>query len=140
MVEPRIGPVVAIATYANLSNAVMNLRQEYAAWLPKTLVKSGLNQLPVVLGVAANELDTTTEMTRSQVGALFVAGGADEIMPKADVEQLYKLAAQRSKLIIVPDATHETVTYYMGALAPPVLTWLTNKVEPYNIVGMLPTR
>jgi pimeloyl-ACP methyl ester carboxylesterase len=140
MVEPRVGPVVAIAPYANLSNAVMNLRQEYAAWLPKTLVKSGLNQLPVVLGVAANELDTTTEMTRSQVGALFVAGGEDEIMPKADVEQLYKLAAQRSKLIIVPDATHETVTYYMGDLAPPVLTWLTNKVEPYNIVGMLPTR
>ena len=42
-VEPRVRTVVAVAPYAGLSNAVLNLRHEYAAWLPKTLIKAGLN-------------------------------------------------------------------------------------------------
>jgi len=57
-----------------------------------------------------------------------VAGTEDKITPLADVEQLRALAAPISELIVVPDATHETVTYYMADLAPPVLAWLPNKV------------
>jgi pimeloyl-ACP methyl ester carboxylesterase len=128
MVEPRVRSVVAIAPYAGLSNAVMNLRHEYAVWLPKTFVKAGLKQLPSVLDIPADELDTTTELARHPVSALFVAGTEDKITPLADVEQLRALAAPISELIVVPDATHETVTYYMADLAPPVLAWLPNKV------------
>jgi hypothetical protein len=29
-----------------------------------------------------------------------------------------------SKIIIVPDATHEALTYYFSDLVPPVLAWL----------------
>jgi pimeloyl-ACP methyl ester carboxylesterase len=125
--DPRVQTVVAIAPYAGLSNAVMNLRQEYASWLPKTLIKAGLTQLPVVLKTNAAELDTTTELTRHPVGACFVAGADDKIAPMADVKQLYMLDAPGSKLIVVPDATHETLTYYMDELVPPVLSWLSGK-------------
>jgi len=129
MVDPRVGPVVAIAPYASLSNAVMHLRQEYADWMPKTILRAGLNQLPQVLGTTACELDTTTALAKYPIGALFVAGGKDKIMPEADVEQLRNLAAPGSELIVVPDATHETVTYYLADLTPPVLAWLTNKTD-----------
>jgi pimeloyl-ACP methyl ester carboxylesterase len=130
-VEPRVRTVVAVAPYAGLSNAVLNLRHEYAAWLPKTLIKAGLKQLPAVLEIPAGELDTTTELARRPVTALFVAGAKDKITPVADVEQLHALAAPGSELIVLPDATHEAVTYFFADLVPRVLTWLAeNSGQP----------
>jgi pimeloyl-ACP methyl ester carboxylesterase len=124
-VEPRIRTVLAITPYAGLSNTVMNLRQEYASWLPRTLVKAGLKKLPSVLKTTAGELDTTTVMARHPVTALFVAGAEDKIAPVKDVEQLRALAAPGSELIVVPDATHESATYFFDDLVPPILTWLS---------------
>ena len=48
------------------------------------------------------------------------------ITPPADVEELRALAAPESKLILVPDATHENVTYHFAELVQPVLDWLNS--------------
>jgi len=124
-VEPRVHTVVAITPYAGLSNAVLNLRQEYAGWMPESLIKAGLKKLPLVLAIPAGELDTTTQLARHPVTALFVAGAEDTITPVRDVEQLQALAASGSELVVVPDATHEAVTYFFADLIPPVLIWLS---------------
>jgi pimeloyl-ACP methyl ester carboxylesterase len=123
-VDPRIRSVVAIAPYANLSNTVMNIRREYAGWVPKIMVKAGLKKLPSVLEIPADEFDTTTVLERKPVTALFIAGGGDKIAPVGVVESLYSLALPRSEFIIVPDATHEALTYFFSELAPPVRAWL----------------
>jgi pimeloyl-ACP methyl ester carboxylesterase len=123
-VDPRVHRIVAIAPYASLSNAVMNICYEYANWMPKAVLRSGLGQLPAVLQVSAGELDTTTVLKRRPVTALFVAGADDTIAPVKDVELLESLASPGSKVIIVPNATHEALTYYFNDLLPPVLTWL----------------
>jgi pimeloyl-ACP methyl ester carboxylesterase len=128
-VEPRVKMVVAITPYAGLSNTVLNLRHEYASWLPKTLIKSGLKKLPSVLGTSAGELDTTTELARHPVTALFVAGREDKITPATDVKKLYALALPGSELVVLTNATHETVTYFFSDLAPPILVWLSEKGE-----------
>jgi pimeloyl-ACP methyl ester carboxylesterase len=127
--------VVAIAPYAGLSNAVLNLCHEYAGWMPKMFVKAGLKKLPSVLEIPADELDTTTELARRPVTALFVAGAEDKITPVTDVEQLYTLAAPGSELMVVPDATHEAVTYFFAELAPPVLNWLSGAGGQGNAIG-----
>jgi pimeloyl-ACP methyl ester carboxylesterase len=129
-VEPRVRTVVAITPYAGLSNTVLNLCHEYADWMPKIFIKAGLKKLPSMLGVPAGELDTTTELAQHPVSALFVAGAEDKITPVTDVEQLRALAASGSELIIVPDATHEAVTYFFTNLVPPVLNWLSGMSEP----------
>jgi len=123
-VEPRLHSVVAIAPYASLSNTVMNIRREYADWVPKAMVESGLKKLPCVLQIPADEFDTTTVLKRKPVRALFVAGGEDRITSVKEVESLRSLALPGSKLIVVPDATHEALTYYFSQLAPAVLAWL----------------
>ncbi len=123
-VEPRVCSVVAITPYAGLSNTVMNLHNEYAGWLPKALIRAGLKQLPSTLGVPPSELDTTTVLERNHLTAFFVAAANDRITPAADVEQLRLSAAPSSKLILIPDATHETVAYSFAELIQPVLTWL----------------
>jgi pimeloyl-ACP methyl ester carboxylesterase len=128
-VEPRVRTVVAITPYAGLSNAVLNLCHEYAGWVPRMFLRAGLKKLPAVLEVPAQELDTTTELTRSPVTALLVAGAEDRITPVADVEQLQALAAPGSRLIVVPGATHEAVTYFFADLVPPVLAWLAGETD-----------
>jgi hypothetical protein len=68
------------------------------------------------------------------VTALFVAGAEDKIAPVKDVEQLRALAAPGSELIVVPDATHEAVTYFFAGLVPPVLACLSRNGGPGNSV------
>jgi len=133
-VEPRVRTVVAITPYASLSNVVLNLGREYARWMPQGLIRAGLRKLPAVLAVPANDLDTTTALARCPVEALFVAGAEDKIAPVADVEQLHALAATGSELIVVPDATHESVMYFFADLVPPVLTWLSGQSVQGNSI------
>lgn len=123
-VEPRLQTVVALAPYASLSNAVLNISRDYAGWIPAGIVRSGLRQLPGCLGVSAAELDTTTVLARHPVPALFVAGSEDTIAPAPDVAALCRLAAPGSQLLIVPHATHEALAYYFDDLTGPVLGWL----------------
>jgi pimeloyl-ACP methyl ester carboxylesterase len=122
--DSRVGNVVAIAPYGVLSNAVLNICHDYASLLPRALIRAGLKQLPVVLGVQAGDLDTTTVLARQPVSALFISGTEDNIIPPADVQKLFEEALPGSKLIVVPGATHETVTYHFNELVPPVLAWL----------------
>jgi pimeloyl-ACP methyl ester carboxylesterase len=122
--DSRIRSVVAIAPYGSLSNAVLNIRREYADWMPAMFIKSGLAKLPSVLQVQASELDTTTVLKRKPVVALFVAGTDDKIAPAQEVKQLCSLAANGSKFLVVPGATHESLTYCFSDLVPPILAWL----------------
>lgn len=127
--DPRIRTVVAITPYGSLSNAVMNLRNEYAGWLPKYFTRAGMRQLPEVLGTTAAELDTTTVLSRTPESALFITAEGDKIAPPEEVRELYRLAAPDSRLIEVPGSTHETVTYRFDELSSPVLDWLEKKGE-----------
>ncbi len=125
--DPRVGSVVAIAPYAVLSNAVLNICREYAAWFPSTFLKSGLKKLPAVLEVEPGQLDPATTLPRNPVAALFVAGAQDRVTPIRDVRKLYEAAAPESGWLVVPNATHEAVTYYLDELTTPVLAWLDGK-------------
>ena len=123
-VNSGIHTVVAIAPYASLSNAVLNIRREYAGLVPKFMVKEGLKKLPSVLKISPAEFDTTTVLRRKPVKALFIAGGEDKISPPHEVEKVRALASPGSEFIVVPDATHEALTYYFKELVPAVLPWL----------------
>ncbi len=126
-VDPRVHTVVAIAPYASLSNAVMNICGDYANWMPRFVLRSGLRDLPSLLQVSPEELDTTTVLKRHPVTALFVAGADDNIAPAGDVERLCSLASPGSQFIVVPNATHEALTYYFNDLLSPVVAWLADE-------------
>jgi pimeloyl-ACP methyl ester carboxylesterase len=126
-VDPRIQAVVAIAPYGNLSNAVLNIRREYASWVPEFVIKAGLAKLPEVLDVPPDELDTTTILKRHPVSALFIAGGQDTITPAAEVSRLKSLASPASKFLQVPDGTHEALPYFFDELEAPVKDWLSTR-------------
>jgi len=122
--DPRVSSAVAIAPYAVLSNAVMNICHEYARWLPPTYLRAGLKKLPSVLEVQSGQLDTTLVLAERPVRALFIAGQRDKVTPVGDVRKLYEAAASQSGWFVVSNATHESVTYYFEDLTAPILCWL----------------
>jgi pimeloyl-ACP methyl ester carboxylesterase len=124
--EPRLHTVVAINPYASLSNAIVNIRYDYAPWLPAVFVRAGIKKLPVLFGVSAADLDTSTAIARHPFPALFIAGAEDKVTPVAEVRKLRSLAAPGSEFIVVPRATHESLTYFFHDLAPPIGAWLAN--------------
>ena len=124
-IDPRLGSVVAIAPYAVLSNAVLNICHDYAPCLPRAFLRAGLKRLPTVLGVQGDDLNTTTVLARQSVSALFIAGTEDTVTPLNEMRSLFDKALPGSELIVVPAATHETVPYHFSELIPPVLAWLS---------------
>ncbi len=137
-VDPRVASVVAIAPYAQLSNAVMNIRREYASWMPPFLIRAGLRKLPSLLGVPPGALDITTVLKGASETALFAVGDDDRITPKADVASLRALAAPGSEFVVVPKATHESVTFFFNDLFPPVSAWLDKSAPATELGGNLP--
>lgn len=127
--DPRVASVVAIAPFATLSNVVVNISREYANWVPTAFSRAGVRALPQLLKVPPAELDPLTELARRPVAALFVAGAEDKISPVSEVRSLHALAAPASEIFVVPQASHESVTYFFNGLVPPVLAWL-NKATP----------
>jgi pimeloyl-ACP methyl ester carboxylesterase len=124
--EPRVGPIVAIAPYAVLSNAVINICREYAPYLPLAFPRSGLKKVPSVLGVEPDELDPVAVLRRQPVKGLLIAANDDQITSWADMKRLEQALAPGSRLIVIPRATHETVAYRFPELAPLVQDWLDN--------------
>jgi len=138
-IEPRVGNVVAIAPYASLSNAVLNICREYAPCLPRCWLRAGLKQLPHVLETEPAALDTTTVLGRTPVAALFVAGAEDQVTPVEDVRELHRQAAPASQLIIVPAATHEALPYFFEDLAGVVEDWLARPAAHASRTQGVPT-
>jgi len=123
-IDPRVDAVVAIAPYAVLSNAVLNICHDYAHWMPTAFPKAGLKRLPELLGVQPEELDPVSVMATNPVTALFIAGEKDSIASPTDVRKVFTVAGPGSEFIIVPKGTHETAPYFFETLADPVTAWL----------------
>lgn len=134
-VESRLETVVAIAPYASLSNATLNLGREYARQVPQCFLKAGLRRLPALLDVEPSDLDTTTVMADSRVNALVIAGTRDKIMPVEEVRRVFEAAAPDSAFVVVPLATHEAVPYYFDELVPRVREWLVGETNASHTAG-----
>lgn len=126
-VDARVGPVVAIAPYAVLSNAVMNICREYSPAMPACFPRAGLKKVPALLGVAPEELDPITVLNRHPVKCLLVTAGTDKVTSAEDMRRLSNALAPGSQVVVVAYASHETVTYAFSDLTPMVRNWLSTE-------------
>jgi alpha-beta hydrolase superfamily lysophospholipase len=125
MTDPRVQKVVAMAPYADLSRAIMSITDQYARWLPNSFLRAGLRKLPEFLHVKPDELNPSSWMEQNQHRTLFVAGGADKIVTSDEVQRLYHLAGEGNELLVIPNAAHEPLPFYLDKLSEPVLRWLS---------------
>jgi pimeloyl-ACP methyl ester carboxylesterase len=125
--DPRLSNIVSMSPYPHLSNAVVNICLDYAKWLSPNFLNAGIEKVPRLLQVAPDALDTVTLVRKTPVKALFVAGGKDDIVPIPDVKEVRDAADSGSQLIIVPNASHESLPYFFDELANPVVNWLADE-------------
>ncbi len=131
--DPRVGRVVAISPYADLSSAVLRMRQQYASWFPKSFIEAGLRKLPELLGVNPSDLNPSRWIQKKPETSLFIAGGADKIAPVEDIDRLYKLSGPGNQLLIIPNAAHEPLPFYLDVLEAPIIQWLDQERVPQNL-------
>jgi pimeloyl-ACP methyl ester carboxylesterase len=128
--DPRVRSTVAMAPYAELAPAALNLRREYARFFPARWVKAGFDRMPKLLEVTPAELDTIRVLQGHPVEALFIAGGRDAIAPPDEVRRLRELATPTSRFLLVEDSVHEVLPYQFEELTGPVLEWLDRVEAP----------
>jgi alpha-beta hydrolase superfamily lysophospholipase len=124
MADPRVDRVVSMSPYADLPTAIENIRREYARWIPKFFIAAGARHLPELLQTEPCELNPSCWVNESLSDVLFVAGGADAIATLDQVQRLYRLAGAEKELMIIKNAAHETLPFYLDDLAEPVTRWL----------------
>jgi pimeloyl-ACP methyl ester carboxylesterase len=127
--DPRVTAAVAIAPYARLETAGLNLRQEYSPWFPEGLSQAGLAALPAYLGLGPGDLDPATWVQRKPAKALFIVGMEDNITTPLDSSRLKALAAPGSRVLFVPGANHETVPYFFNPVLDATTAWLTAETD-----------
>lgn len=131
-VEPRVRRVVALASYADLTAAGLNIRQEYSPWFPESLSRAAFAGLPALLGVGPPDLDPVTVLQRSPAPALFIVGMEDRITPPLHSSRLRTLAGPGSEVRYIPGANHETVPYFFDPVLTATADWLAEKPSPAN--------
>lgn len=127
--DPRVRAAVAVTPYAELAPAMVAIRDQYAWWIPRAWARAGARELPGVLGVTSDELDTSAILGARPVMALFVAAEQDPIAPAADVTRLVTLAAPGSAEALVPGSGHEPAPYFFEELRGPVTGWFDRELR-----------
>jgi len=122
--DPRIAAVVALAPYAELESAILGVRDDYAAGLPRGWVRAAARRLPALLDVPPEGLDTSSVMDGLTTPVLLIAAGHDGIAPPPAVGRLARLCAGPVKYLVLPSAYHESLPYHFQELEAFVLTWL----------------
>jgi len=122
--DPRIAAVVALAPFAELEPAILGIRDDYAAWLPRVWVRGAARRLPALLGVSPGSLDTSFVADGLATPALLVAAGHDGVAPPPAVGRLARVCAGPVKYLVLPSAHHESLPYHFPELKGVVLAWL----------------
>jgi pimeloyl-ACP methyl ester carboxylesterase len=122
--DPRVERVVSMSPYADLPTAIENIRQQYARWIPKFFIAAGTRHLPELLQTEAAELNPSCWVNESLSDVLFVAGGADTIATLDQVQRLHRLSGSGNEVMVIKNAAHETLPFYLDDLAEPVTHWL----------------
>lgn len=121
--EPRLHTAVAITPYADLVDAIVNVRDSYASWVPRFLIRYAAREVPHVLGVPPEELNPEYWIARQPHPVLGVAAHRDVIAPPEVVEDLIRKEPEGSRFLLLPDFEHEDLPFQFDALGPYLIDW-----------------
>lgn len=124
MEEPRVLGAVAITPYGRLGDAIEGLREGYASWMPEGILRHASEKMPSLVGARPGGLDPVEWIQAHPIAALFVAASDDVVARPEAVRVLHGVAAPPSRIVEVPDASHEILPFRVEELRGPVVEWL----------------
>ena len=121
--DERVETVVAIAPYNQPEDAFLRFAREMKLPVSEHAAREAL-------GIAAGRLEVNwkdwsgeSAMRLMRVPVLIVGGAEDRIVPASDLEYLHQLAPSGSRLLVISEASHDTIGLWLHEVGKPVLAW-----------------
>ena len=124
LMDGRVALTIAMTPYGRLGDAVEALREDYASWLPRGIIRRATARLPALAEAGPDGLDPADWLRGSGLTPLFIAADGDVVAPTAVVQGLRELSAPGSAMVELRGASHEEAPFRLDALSGPVLQWL----------------
>lgn len=121
--DSRVRTIVAIAAYNHPEDALNRLAREMGAPLKPAVLRKAAELAAAWLDLNWAELSGEYALRHLAVPVLLIGGGKDTISPPADLEALKQAAPPRSRSLVVPEANHAVVGFWLHEIARPVTTW-----------------
>ena len=121
--DPRVRTVVAMAPYDRLDDAMEGLRKSYCPWVPRSWVRQASVELPRLMCVGPDALNTSSALGTRRFPAFLIAGDSDPVASQAGIDRLARLLGPETQIQRLPRSGHEEIPYEFDALNTPVRDW-----------------
>jgi pimeloyl-ACP methyl ester carboxylesterase len=114
-VEPRVAAVVALAPFSSLRAVVPGYVRHFfpaaEVLLPGFLVDRAIARAGRDASFDPDAASPLAAVARTRARVLLFHGGADDNIPPSHSEAIHERAPDHSEVVIVPGATHDTITW-----------------------------
>jgi len=125
--DPRVRTVVAIAAYNQPAEAIPRFAKDMQLPFSQEKVRRAATIAEAKLGIRWSDLSGENAIRQIKVPLFFIGGQKDIISPPEDQMLFKKLAPPGSQMLLIPEANHEIVGYWMQGLATPVTAWFQER-------------
>ena len=121
--DPRVRTVVAIAPYNQQEKTFERLAKEGKASIPPDVLKDALGLVAARLDIKWADWSSEAAVRQLKHPVLLIGGGNDTICTTNDLTMLQQAAPSGSKSILIPEANHGNIRYWVHEIAEPVKAW-----------------
>jgi pimeloyl-ACP methyl ester carboxylesterase len=126
--DARVGAVVAIAPYNQPDDAIARFAEMEKVPIPGRMVRSAAASAASKLDLKWNEWSAEAAMRQLKQPVLLIGGGKDPVSRPEDILRLKQAAGGESKSLMVPEADHYVLGFWMQDLTEPITTWFRERL------------
>jgi pimeloyl-ACP methyl ester carboxylesterase len=128
--DERVDAIVAIAPYDKLEPAFQRMAKNEDITISDGVLRESLQIVAAKLDIRWSDWSGSEAIRRIKKPVLLISGGRDSVSPPQDIELLQGAARPGSKALVISDATHENVWYWIDEISKPTMQWFTEHIPP----------
>jgi pimeloyl-ACP methyl ester carboxylesterase len=122
--DARVATVVAIAPYHRFEQACQRLAAQEAVPVPPQRLHGALEAAAAHLGINWDDWSAEAALRGLKTPVLLIGGGKDPIATGDDLKALERLSPAGSRSLVIPEADHWFIAYWLHDLSKPVEAWV----------------
>ncbi len=127
--DSRVGAIVAIAPYDDPEQAFQGMADEQDVAISDDLLHESLQIVAAKLGINWPDWSGAAAIRQLKEPVLLISGGHDSVSPPRDIKRMQSAAFSGSKMLSIPDATHDDVWYRIDKIAEPAKQWFAKHLQ-----------
>jgi pimeloyl-ACP methyl ester carboxylesterase len=132
--DPRVGALVALEPYSDPQRVVREfargkLKYEFF-WVSDARITAALARAEQLANFSWRDANVTAAAEQAKIPILFYHGAKDTWVPLYHSQVLESVAPPGSKLVVMPDDDHITLSLRLGPMADEVAAWFDAQLAP----------